>query len=272
MNEPPSIVRETPGHTVHAARMTGLPARPIASWAIAMGLGGLFLGLVGATDSYEYALPLRLSIWLGLCAVGGLIAITIERALAGFGLRSKRAVIWWAALTLALAVAMVPVIFLVNSTGSASPIASLPMFAFNSLAISAALVGFRLLIGALLADRAGPDRSADEVLSTATQRPRLLDRLEPALQTARLIALKSEGHYLKVLTDRGSQLILMRLKDAIAETSPVEGMQVHRSWWIARQDGIERRSAEGRLELKLDDENWVPVSRSYKADWLAQNW
>ncbi|MEM1050530.1 MAG: LytTR family DNA-binding domain-containing protein [Pseudomonadota bacterium] len=274
MNDQPSELHEVQGDVVHDARMTGRPGDPVASWAITMGLGGLLLGYVGATDSYELPLALRLGLWLGLCAVGGIIAITIERAAASSGMRSRSIVAWWALLTTCLAIAMVPVIFLVNSTGSYSPIADLPLFTLNSFAISAALVAFRLLIGTVLS-HSSPSATAepavtDEVVGAG--RPRLLARLKPRLQSAELLALKSDGHYLRVFTDEGSELVLMRLKDAIAETDPVEGMQVHRSWWLARRDGIERRNSDGRIELKLDEENWVPVSRTYRATWLKQNW
>ena len=275
MNERPRVFHEAPLPTVHDARMTGASGRPVVSWAITMGLGGLFLGFIGATDSYQYALPLRLAFWLGLCLVAGLIAITIERAVAGFGLRSRRFLVWWAVLTAALAIAMVPVIFLVNATGSRSPIADLPVFTLNSFAISAALVALRLVVGALLSPSSesqelalGPGRDP----SPDDPRPRILTRLNPGLQSARLLALKSEGHYLQVITDQGSELILMRLKDAIEEVQPLEGMQVHRSWWLARQSGLEQRTNDSRIEIRLDEETWVPVSRTFRAAWREADW
>ncbi|MEM9501675.1 MAG: LytTR family DNA-binding domain-containing protein [Pseudomonadota bacterium] len=243
------------------------------SWAITMALGGLFLAIIGATDSYQYSLTLRLTFWLGLCAVAGVIAVTIERAFVGFGLRPQKTLIWWGLLATALAVAMVPIIFLVNSTGTYSPIADLPVFAVNSFAISAALSALRLLIGTLLTNAVStaPAQTNTTVRPVDT-RPPLLERLKPGLRSAELWALKSEGHYLKVITDQGSELILMRLKDAIAETSPIEGMQVHRSWWLARRQGIDRRINDGRIELTLDQDTWVPISRTYRAAWVKEDW
>jgi len=283
MNEQHSILRKEQDLVVHDARMTRRQARPIASWAITMGLGGLVLGFVGATDSYELPLALRLGLWLGMCAVAGIIAITVERAATGSGLHLRNQIAWWAFLTTCLAVAMVPVIFLVNSTGNYSQFTNLPTYTLNSFAISATLVAFRLLIGTLLA-RSAPDTSTEYRLPVdghneecdkqekTSSEPSLLRRLSPALQSAQLLGLKSEGHYLRVFTDKGSELILIRLKDAIDETSPVDGMQVHRSWWLARRAGIERRNKDGRIELKLDDETWVPVSRTHRSAWLKQDW
>lgn len=273
MNETPPELREPQGDAVRDARMTMIPRYPVASWAITMGIGGLFLGFVGATDSYQYALWLRLVFWLGLCAVAGIIAITIEAAFVHFGLRTKNSVIWWFALTSGLAIAMVPVIFLLNSTGASSPIADLPMFTFNSFAISGALTALRLVVGAMFPDPAvKPMDNIKVVEASAAQPPAILARLEQALQSGRLLALKSEGHYLKVYTDQGAELVLIRLKDAITETAPVEGMQVHRSWWVAREAVLDRRNIDGRLELGIDEEVWVPVSRSYRAAWKAAGW
>lgn len=220
-----------------------------------MGLVGLFLGFVGATDSYQYALPLRLGSWLGLCLVAGVIAITIERAVAGFGLRARSELVSWAVLTAALAIAMVPVIFLANATGNHTPIAGLPIFTLNSFAISAALVALRPVEGALFAlssEASAPLPLTGQVVPQEASEPRIFFRLSPGLKAARLLALKSEGHYLKVITDHGSELILMRLKDALEKVQPLDGMQVHGSWWLARQSGLEQHSSDGRIEIRLD--------------------
>ncbi len=278
MNEAPRILRQTQPNAVRDARTAGILTKPLTGWSITMGIGGLFLGFIGATDSYQYPFLLRISFWLGLCAVAGLIAITIEAALVRFGLRTAKTLIWWLVLTITLSIAMIPVIFLVNSGGQYSPIGDLPVYARNSLAISAGLTALRILIGIILDRPAAsldnspePEAAAGETGNEASS-PAILGRLTAALQTTQLRALKSDGHYLKVYTDLGDELILMRLKDAIAETTPVEGMQVHRSWWIAREAVQDRRSNDGRLELRLDDETWVPVSRSFRAAWKKQGW
>ena len=60
-----------------------------------------------------------------------------------------------------------------------------------------------------------------------------------------LIALEMEDHYVRAHTMLGSDLVLLRMRDAIAELEGVEGAQVHRSWWVAR-DAVERVEREGR--------------------------
>ncbi len=102
--------------------------------------------------------------------------------------------------------------------------------------------------------------------------PPFLDRIPPRLGR-NLLALEMEDHYVRVHTDQGSDLILLRLRDAIGELTGVEGMQVHRSHWVAGRAvaGVER-SADGRLTLVLTDGRRVPVSRRYNAAVRAAGW
>ncbi|MFV4649348.1 LytTR family DNA-binding domain-containing protein, partial [Mycobacterium tuberculosis] len=72
-----------------------------------------------------------------------------------------------------------------------------------------------------------------EVLPSTGAERSLLDRLPPRLGR-NLLCLRMEDHYVRAHTDRGSDLLLMPLKAAVAELGEVEGMQVHRSWWVAR--------------------------------------
>lgn len=102
--------------------------------------------------------------------------------------------------------------------------------------------------------------------------PRFLERMPLKLRGATLHAVESEDHYLRVHTDRGSDLILMRLSDAVAELEGLEGAQVHRSWWVARDAVIGARPGDGRATLSLKGGIEAPVSRRYapalrKAGW-----
>ena len=117
------------------------------------------------------------------------------------------------------------------------------------------------------ASRTGPAATVEPVTvpapSSSAVRPPVLDRL--SRRSARLIALEGEDHYVRVHTDAGSELVLMRLADAIAETAPVEGLQVHRSWWVAR-DAVQRIERNSRtLRLSLDNGITAPVARNHAA-------
>ena len=101
---------------------------------------------------------------------------------------------------------------------------------------------------------------------------RFLDRLPFKLRGATLRAVEAEDHYLRVHTDRGSDLILMRLSDALAELEGLEGAQTHRSWWVARDAvrGVTR--GDGRATLTLEGGLEAPVSRRYARALREAGW
>ncbi|MBT8415739.1 MAG: LytTR family transcriptional regulator [Boseongicola sp.] len=91
--------------------------------------------------------------------------------------------------------------------------------------------------------------------------PALLDRL-PFDKRGRLIALSVEDHYVHVRTEKGAEMILMRLADAIREAAPVPGLQVHRSHWVAL-DAVRSAHKEGdRAVLTMTQGDDIPVSRA----------
>jgi DNA-binding LytR/AlgR family response regulator len=92
----------------------------------------------------------------------------------------------------------------------------------------------------------------------------LLSRL-PKRLGEEIVALEAEDHYLRVHTALGSDLVLMRLSDAIAAIEPDLGLQVHRSWWVAQDAICEIVRSEQRPHLKLRNGLLVPVGRTYSA-------
>ena len=98
--------------------------------------------------------------------------------------------------------------------------------------------------------------------SPAATAPAILDRL-PLPQRGRLIHLAVNDHYVDVATSKGTTLVLLRLSDAIRETAPVPGLQVHRSRWVAL-DAIRKTARQaGKPVLELENGTTVPISRSY---------
>ena len=98
--------------------------------------------------------------------------------------------------------------------------------------------------------------------------------LNPRLGDA-VLALQGEDHYVRVHTRVGSELLLMRLRDAIADLEGLAGEQVHRSWWVARE-AVGAVSVNGRrLSITLTNGLEVPVSREAtprlrRAGWLKR--
>lgn len=91
----------------------------------------------------------------------------------------------------------------------------------------------------------------------------LVDKLPPRLRRAPLTSMTAEDHYLRVRTDAGEALILMRLSDAVAACEALDGARTHRSWWVARDAVADAHKGDGRGVLILKDGTEAPVSRTY---------
>lgn len=98
----------------------------------------------------------------------------------------------------------------------------------------------------------------------ASAPPAILSRLTLP-QRGKLLALSVADHYVDVITDRGTTLLLLRLGDAIRETAPVEGVQIHRSHWVALDAVKTVGRSDGKSWVELDSGHRMPVSRGYMA-------
>ena len=100
---------------------------------------------------------------------------------------------------------------------------------------------------------------------TAKRDIALLDRL-PFDKRGALISLHAEDHYVRIETVTGSELILMRLADAIQLAQPAKGVQVHRSHWVALDQVTGYDKTDGTWNVILSNGRRVPISRGYRAD------
>lgn len=94
--------------------------------------------------------------------------------------------------------------------------------------------------------------------------PKLMARL-PHARRGRLIRLAAQDHYVEVVTARGSTLVAIRFRDAIAEAAPEAGLQVHRSHWVAL-NAVAGRCRDGdRSGILLSDGSVVPIGRTFRS-------
>lgn len=128
--------------------------------------------------------------------------------------------------------------------------------------------------GLALRARGARARSAEAPASTPeaadAARP-FFERLPRRLGRA-LVTVSTEDHYLRVRTDDGEALVLMRMADAEQALAGLDGLRVHRSWWVARRAvaGIRRRGRA--LELVLVDGRKAPVARNRVRALAAAGW
>lgn len=78
-----------------------------------------------------------------------------------------------------------------------------------------------------------------------------------------LISISTQDHYVEVRTKLGSKLILLRFSDALEELAGFDGIQIHRSHWVALKAVQAMARQNGKLVVNLHDGRALPVSRTY---------
>ncbi len=118
---------------------------------------------------------------------------------------------------------------------------------------------YGLLFAAGLMLVVGPDQTEEQ----EQQKPRLARRL-PETFEGEIYRLTVRNHSVDVVTSDGTFAIRMRFTDAIADMEPVAGCCTHRSHWVAESAiaGVEK--TDGKIFLRLRNNDRVPVSRKYK--------
>ena len=112
---------------------------------------------------------------------------------------------------------------------------------------------------------------AERATTPPPARPPFLSRL-PARLGEDLLHLHIQDHYVEAATPKGSELVLLRFRDALREVEGLDGMQVHRSHWVAR-DAVKRVVRRGgRIFLELSNGTTVPVSRSFQPALRENGW
>jgi len=247
---------------------SGLDRRTvIRALAIAFG-AGVFLAVIGPFGSSAAPLSARMAYWVFLCVGGTALGIGASALVSGLLDPSDRRPFLVAAVT-ALAMSPPATVCVYATTrwlfGWRSLYGSLLEYAGPVLLVSLAMN----LINAL-ADRR--PAQTHESQAAGAPAPRFLERVPAKLRGGDLHAVEAEDHYLRLHTSKGSDLILMRLSDAIAELDGLEGAQTHRSWWVAKRAVIGARRLEGRAILQLPGGVEAPVSRNYARALKAEGW
>lgn len=229
---------------------------------------GVFLAVSNAFTDGQPPLGLRLVYWIPLMIGGGLWGHLCSQLACRWIDPAERPWLASAVMSAMIAGPMTVVVWAVTGwvfEGRAYPLSALPAFLVPVTVVCVAMCVLNVFIsrGRTVQTHAAPPGAAPA---------RFLDRLPPKLRGARLIAVEAEDHYLRLHTDRGSDLILMRLSDAVAELEGLEGAQVHRSWWAAREAVRDVSRGDGRAVLTLEGDLKVPVSRIHARRLRAEGW
>lgn len=229
---------------------------------------GVVLALTGAFGTDALPLWVRFAYWLPLILTGAVWGHLCSRLIERLVDPDERPWLTVAALSAAMAGPIVVLVWLVTGLvfkGEIYPVSRLVHFIGPVLIITVAISALNVFLGRRTAvqTHAGERGAAPA---------RFLERLTPKLRGARLHAVQAEDHYLRLHTDRGSDLILMRLSDAVAELEGLEGARTHRSWWVARDAVREVKRGDGRASLTLEGGVVAPVSRRYAGALREAGW
>ncbi|MBC56154.1 MAG: DNA-binding protein [Confluentimicrobium sp.] len=226
---------------------------PVVTWAVVTVLVS-YAGPFGTFNKMPF--QLRLAYWATVVAVsillGLAVRLTIRRLMQGYG--------YWP-MSGAIAVAMAVMLsgpltwFSARvSTGLNHSSPALPEMFFLVFVVSLGVSAVRRI---LAGNSVAPEITPIE--------PRLMRRIAPPLQ-GRLIRCSVFDHYVLVVTDKGESKLLLRFSDALDELEGADGLQVHRSHWVATDAVTGHEMEKGRLMLLLEDCSRVPVSRNYRGD------
>jgi hypothetical protein len=226
---------------------------------LAIGAFLTFTNPFGATSG----LPLwgSFAYWTGLVALGWFGGSAFGEAIRRIA--PKLPELWNTVLaTMLIAVLVTAAIILIQQVVISSPV---PLYYWPRLYLLVLGISAAVAMVGWLVERAfaGPPGAITHAPAAGAPAPsvRFMERLPAKLKGAVIYAISAEDHYLRLHTSKGSDLILMRLTDAVAELEGLEGAQTHRSWWVAK-DAVESARREGdKMVLTLKGGAEAPVSR-----------
>lgn len=235
--------------------------------AVALTAGGL-LAFTGAFGMSETSLAFRLSYWTPIMLLGSIWGHVCSRLVEARIDMDRRPWLAVATLTLTISGPLAVMVWAITSRffddDRSISLAHLPDFLMPVLVVTGAISALNVFLA----------RTPVQTHAAApgAKPARFIDRLPFKLRGAAIRAVQSEDHYLRIHTDRGSDLILMRLSDALVELEGLEGAQTHRSWWVAKDAvrGVSR--GDGRATLTLDGGLAAPVSRRFAKALRAAGW
>ncbi|MBL8547295.1 MAG: LytTR family transcriptional regulator DNA-binding domain-containing protein [Hyphomonadaceae bacterium] len=260
LRESTGAERERQASAVREAPFAGDSPRTWREWvrnlAIATGVG-VVLAFVGAMESGSVPLVKRLLYWVPLMLGGGFLGHAMSLIVAKIPKAIVNPWLFGAILSIALTLPATLAVWGYTNLmfGARISLAALPGLFGSVFFLSAAMTALMIVVN-------WPGRVTHAPAPGApVPAVRFAERLPAKLKGAVIYAVSAEDHYLRLHTSKGSDLILMRLSDAISELEGVEGAQTHRSWWVAR-DAVESTRRDGdKIVLVLKGGAEAPVSR-----------
>ncbi len=257
------------------------PAGGMPAWAVSiLRLAGLSLALgivfawFGVYQTSQFPFPERVAYWTLLMGVGAGASMIVNPLVFERWMPTSHPALQIAVVSALISVPVTIGLVIMEAAGDGtlSPPAWWWTQYFYVIVLSAIMTTGAWGIDRLKAPSkvATPAAAPGAAAATASA---FADRLPVKFRAAQVYAVSAEDHYLRVHTSAGETMVLMRLADAIRELAALEGLQTHRSWWVAKQGLADVAKGDGKVTLKLKSGVEAPVSRTYQkavkdAGWL----
>lgn len=233
-------------------------------WARALGYSaavGTILALLGPYGSFYNDLALRLLDWVAIMLMGALIfGLLVPPMLRAGGARGMPRPF---VVAVAIAVATIPAAMVAAAVTNFFWPEHVAEYRWQHWYLQTLLLA--VITVALW--------SITEVARSvwASDAPRSPDRAENGA-SGDVICLQMEDHYVRIHRETGSTLELMPLHEAVRRYGRADGLQVHRSWWVAERaiEAAERDVRAWRLTLR--NGLVVPVARNRIGDVRRRGW
>ena len=270
-------------HNKNQLLLSQLKSKRFVSGLASMVIAGLIIGLLAPFGMINIPVIVALSFWVVICVVGYAVYsplinacdILLDQKISARWLRISLGA-FSASLLMSLIIPVVSNAFFDINTDYWSQVGA----AFFQTAIIGGVISAISLMAQLISQQQAQLQQSQHELAEQAQAAeqakqqtneltgkhlsQLMEKV-PQDKRGQLLCLEMDDHYLNIHTDKGTHMTLMRFKDALALLDDYEGLQTHRSWWVATNAivGVEK---DGRKTLlRLSNDVLAPVSRTFQA-------
>lgn len=209
--------------------------------------------------------------WTSLVGLGMATSALVRPHLAHW--RSLKPWMLWPLLTLVISIPMFGFVIVAQGLiGAPVPVSGYVDAGLKVILATAAITGIGILRSHRDPTPAKENQISEPAAASSLPHQTLHARLRVELKDAAIQALGAEDHYVRVITDAGEDMLLMRLADAIKEVDGVDGLQVHRSWWVARAAASTIHLNADGGQITLAGGRAIPVSRRRAKTLRASGW